>query len=116
MEALSSGKPVVASDIPGHSAMGAGIASCVITPHDPAAVAAATQRLLDRDSHEVAADALTGHLWMRDKLHLPKWSAGLVDRYEQALGPHGKAHGEPVPCPLSSGFRLPRTQNRASPR
>ena len=41
MEALSSGTAVVASDIPGHSAIGAGIASCVITPHDPAAIAAA---------------------------------------------------------------------------
>jgi glycosyltransferase involved in cell wall biosynthesis len=100
MEALSSGTAVVASDIPGHSAMGAGIASCVITPHDPADIAAATSRLLDREPHEVAADGLTGHLWMRDNLHLPKWSAGLVDRYEDALWLHGEAHGEPVPMPV----------------
>jgi glycosyltransferase involved in cell wall biosynthesis len=99
MEALSSGTPVVASEIPGHSAMGAGIASCVITPHDPAAIAAATQQLLDREPHEVAADGLTGHLWMRDNLHLPKWSAALVDRYEDALRLHGEGHGEPVPMP-----------------
>jgi D-inositol-3-phosphate glycosyltransferase len=97
MEALSSGTPVVASDIPGHAAMGAGIASCSITPHDPDAIADATQRLLDREPHEVAADALTGHLWMRDHLHLPKWSARLVDRYEHAL--RREAHGEPVPMP-----------------
>jgi hypothetical protein len=71
----------------------------VITPHDPAAIAAATQRLLDREPHEVAADGLTGHLWMRDNLHLPKWSAALVDRYEDALRLHGEAHGEPVLMP-----------------
>jgi glycosyltransferase involved in cell wall biosynthesis len=99
MEALSSGTPVVASDIPGHEAMGAGIASCVITPHDPAAIAAATQQLLDRDPHEVAADGLVAHLWMRDNLHLPRWSTGLVDRYEHALEGSVHAPGKTVPAP-----------------
>jgi glycosyltransferase involved in cell wall biosynthesis len=98
MEALSSGTPVIASDIPGHQAMGAGIASCVITPHDPAAIAAAARQLLDRDPHEVAADGLVAHLWMRDNLHLPKWSAGLVDRYEQAL-PAAEPHPHALPAP-----------------
>jgi hypothetical protein len=98
MEALSSGTAVVASDIPGHAALGAGIDSCLITDHEPAAIAAATQGLLDRDPHEVAADALTAHLWMRDNLHLPKWSAGLVDRYEQALGLR-TAPRDPLPVP-----------------
>jgi glycosyltransferase involved in cell wall biosynthesis len=99
MEALSSGTPVVASDIPGHAAMGAGIASCPITPHDSAAIADATQELIDREPHEAAADALAGHLWMRDNLHLPRWAAGLVDRYEDALGLTGRAPGELVPMP-----------------
>jgi glycosyltransferase involved in cell wall biosynthesis len=99
MEALSSGTAVVASDISGHGAMGAGIASCVITPQEPGAIAAAAQRLLEREPHEIAADGLVGHLWMRDNLHLPKWSAALVDRYEHALEGWGKAHGEPVPMP-----------------
>ena len=98
MEALSRGTAVVASDIPGHGLMGAHIASCRITPHDPAAIAAATRQLLDREPHEVAADALTGHLWMRDNLHLAKWSAGLVERYEHALARGAAAHGEPVPA------------------
>jgi glycosyltransferase involved in cell wall biosynthesis len=97
MEALSSGTAVVASDISGHATMGAGIASCMITPHDPAAIAAATRRLLDREPHQIAADALTGHLWMRDNLHLARWAAGLVDRYEHALDHGSAAHGEPVP-------------------
>ena len=96
MEALSSGTAVVASDIPGHALMGAGIASCLITPHDPAAIATAAERLIDRDDHEISADALSGHLWMRDKLHLPRWSAGLMERYEAALG---AAALEPVPVP-----------------
>jgi len=91
MEALSSGTAVVASDIPGHQLMGAGIASCVITPHDPVAIATATEQLIDRDDHEVAADALASHLWMRQHLHLPKWSAGLVDRYEHALADYSAA-------------------------
>jgi glycosyltransferase involved in cell wall biosynthesis len=99
MEALSSGTAVVASDIPGHERMGAGVASCLITPHDPVAIAAAAERLVDRPEHEVAADSLASHLWMRDNLHLQRWSAALVDRYEQALGPAAGAPAEPLPLP-----------------
>jgi len=99
MEALSSGTPVVASDIPGHSLMGAGIASCSITSFEPAAIAAAIEQLVDRDAHEVSADALTSHLWMRDNLHLPRWSAGLVDRYEDALSAHAAPAAEPLVVP-----------------
>ncbi|MGH2978051.1 MAG: glycosyltransferase family 4 protein [Solirubrobacterales bacterium] len=97
MEALSSGTSVVASDIPGHGAVGVGIASCLITSDEPAAITAAIQRLLDREPHEIAADALTGHLWLRDNLHLSRWSAALVDRYEHALAL--RAHGRAVPVP-----------------
>jgi glycosyltransferase involved in cell wall biosynthesis len=99
MEALSSGTPVVASDIPGHAMMGGGIASCLITPHDPAAIAAAMEDLVLRDTHEVAADALGAHLWMRENLHLPRWAAGLVERYEHALGLGRIARGAPLPAP-----------------
>ena len=59
---------------------------CPITPHDAGAIADAAQELIDREPHEVSADALAAHLWMRENLHLPRWSAGLVDRYEHALG------------------------------
>ncbi len=99
MEALSSGTAVVASDIPGHIAVGAGIASCRITPLDAGAIAGAAQQLIDRQPHEVSADALAGHLWMRENLHLPKWSAGLLERYEQALAPAGDAAGKLAPAP-----------------
>jgi glycosyltransferase involved in cell wall biosynthesis len=99
MEALSSGTPVVASDIPGHATMSAEIASCLITPHDAGAIADAAQELIDREPHEVGADALAAHLWMRENLHLPRWSAGLLGRYEHALGLSGDAAGELVPFP-----------------
>jgi hypothetical protein len=89
----------VASDISGHAMMGAGIESCVITSHDPGQIAAAVERLVDRDPHEVSADSLGAHLWMREKLHLPKWSAGLLERYEQALAPARDASGELAPAP-----------------
>ena len=85
MEALSSGTAVVASDIPGHALMGAGIDSCAITPHDPGHIAAAVERLIDRAPHEVAADALAASSLDAREPALPRWSAGLVDRYEHAL-------------------------------
>ena len=99
MEALSSGTAVVATDIPGHVAMGAAIDSCVITPDDPAEIAAVAERLIDRKQHEVAADSLAAHLWMRENLNLSRWSADLVDRYEQAVGHFAGAPAEPLPLP-----------------
>jgi hypothetical protein len=71
----------------------------VITPHDPGAIATAVEELVDRRPHEVAADALSGHLWMRDNLHLPRWSAGLMEHYEHALGHTHHAPAEPLPVP-----------------
>jgi glycosyltransferase involved in cell wall biosynthesis len=99
MEALSSGTAVVATDIPGHAAMGAEIDSCVITPADPADIAAAARRLIDREAHEMAADSLASHLWMRENLNLSRWSTDLVDRYEQAFGRFAGAPAEPLPLP-----------------
>jgi hypothetical protein len=90
---------VVATDIPGHAAMGAAIDSCVITADDPAEIAAAAERLIDSEQHEVAADSLAAHLWMRENLNLSRWSADLVDRYEQAFGHFAGAPAEPLPLP-----------------
>ena len=85
----SSGTPVVASDIPGHAAKGA---NCIVLIHAarPGAIADAAQKLIDREPHEVSADGLAGHLWMRENLHLPKWSAGLVERPQHALARLGR--------------------------
>jgi len=99
MEALSSGTAVVATDIHGHAAIGAGIDSCMITSQDPGELALAAQALIDRKPHEAAADSLASHLWMRENLNLSRWSADLVDRYEHALGRLAAAPAEPVPLP-----------------
>jgi glycosyltransferase involved in cell wall biosynthesis len=99
MEALSSGTAVVASNIPGHALMGAGVASCVITPHEPAAIATAVEQLLARPHNEIAADGLEAHLWMRANLALEQWSARLVDRYAEAFGPTAGVSSAPLPLP-----------------
>jgi hypothetical protein len=36
---------------------------------------------------------------MRDNLHLPRWSAGLVERYEHAMGRAGLPDATPLPLP-----------------
>jgi len=100
MEALSSGTAVVATDIPGHAAMGAEIDCCVITSDDPAEIAGAVERLMRREPHEMAADSLAAHLWMRENLNLSRWSTDLVDRYEQACGRRTGAPAEPLPLPV----------------
>jgi len=100
MEALSSGTAVVATDIPGHAAMGAEIDCCVITSDDPAEIAGAVERLMRREPHEMAADSLAAHLWMRENLNLSRWSTDLVDRYEQACGRRTGAPAKPLPLPV----------------
>jgi glycosyltransferase involved in cell wall biosynthesis len=85
LEAVSSGTAAVVSDIPGHATVGAHAPACVITPLDPAAVAAAVRRLLHREPAQVAADSLAGHAWLRENLGLRPWAEAMVDRYERLL-------------------------------
>jgi len=87
LEAVSSGTAAVVSDIPGHATVGANAPACVITPLDPAAIAAAARQLLHRDPSQVAPDSLAGHEWLRDHLGLGQWAEAMVDRYERLLSP-----------------------------
>jgi glycosyltransferase involved in cell wall biosynthesis len=83
LEAVSSGTAAVVSDIPGHAMVGAHAPACVITPLEPAAMAAAIKRLLEREPAQVAADSMAGHAWLRENLGLRKWAEAMVDRYER---------------------------------
>jgi glycosyltransferase involved in cell wall biosynthesis len=83
LEALASGVPVAASDIPGQAAMGRGLAACRLTPLDPVALAEAVRSLLDRDPDEAARDAAAARAHIQAELDLQPWSERLLEIYER---------------------------------
>jgi glycosyltransferase involved in cell wall biosynthesis len=88
-EALCSGVPVVASDIPGQAAIAPEHGARRLTQLEPSSIAAAVGSLLARDPVESAADAAAGRDWVLAHMDLPVWSAGVVERYERALRVRG---------------------------
>jgi D-inositol-3-phosphate glycosyltransferase len=85
LEAVSSGVPVVASEIPGHTDIGHGMPGVRLVPLEPGAVRDATAALLDRSAEAAARDSQAGRAWMRRNRDLGRWSEELVERYEAAL-------------------------------
>ena len=84
-EALSSGVPVVATDIPGQAAIGRGLGACRLTALDASALAEAIQATLARDPRELAADARAARERIRAEMDLGPWAARLMELYERAL-------------------------------
>ena len=80
-EALASGVPVVATRIPGHLEIGAGIACCRITGHDATEIAVSVRELLDRDPATAEREAEEGRRRLSDAMGLDAWAERLVDRY-----------------------------------
>lgn len=62
LEAVSSGTPVVASDIPGHAAVARGCSTCRLVERTPSSVAAAVRQFLERSREAREADARAAHL------------------------------------------------------
>jgi glycosyltransferase involved in cell wall biosynthesis len=62
LEAVSSGTPVVASDIPGHAAVAQGCSTCRLVERTPSSVAAAIRQLLERPQATREADSRAAHL------------------------------------------------------
>lgn len=90
-EALCSGVPVVASDIPGQAAIAPEHEARRLTALDPGAIAVAVRSLLDRDPCESTADGVAARRWVLEHMDLPAWATGVVERYERALRRRGLA-------------------------
>jgi Glycosyltransferase len=86
VESLCSGTPVVASDLPGHSYLGAELDACAITQRDPDQIAAAVAEFLDMDPSERARRCDVARAWISERLGLQSAAQRLVDDYERTLG------------------------------
>jgi glycosyltransferase involved in cell wall biosynthesis len=84
-EALCSGLPVVASDIPGHAAIADALPGCRIVPPRPEALADAVAELLERPPELAAEQAAQARDRVRATMSLERWASDLLDRYEEAL-------------------------------
>jgi glycosyltransferase involved in cell wall biosynthesis len=85
IEALASGVPVVASDIPGHRTVGAELAACRLAALDGPGLAERMRNLLIRSPQQVATDREQACTFVRREFDLKPWSERLVARYDRAL-------------------------------
>lgn len=84
-EALASGLPVVATDIPGHAELAHRAGNVRLTLHEADEVAAAVSRALTTDSQLVAAAGARARGRVASQMNLDAWSGRVVDMYEQVL-------------------------------
>lgn len=97
LEALASGLPVVASDLPVHRALLSGLPAGRTVLLDRAAIAGAITSLLSLDESERAAHAAMARGRVEAAYALDPWARRMVDLYEEALGIGPGAAGEDSP-------------------
>jgi glycosyltransferase involved in cell wall biosynthesis len=86
IEALCSGTPVVATDIPPHRQVGRDINACRLVPSDPNSLASAIVTTLERDPLEAAAEATLARSRTLERYGLEDWVERMFQRYEEILG------------------------------
>ena len=86
MEALCSGTPVVASDLPGHRYLGDHLEACTIAPRDADQIAAAIASFLDMDRERRARECEIARQWIEERLDVRAAARRLVDDYERTIG------------------------------
>jgi glycosyltransferase involved in cell wall biosynthesis len=84
-EALASGLPVVATDLPGQRIQCEGLDACRLTGLDGGEIAAAVASLADRAAAVAAADAEAARRTTAERLDLGPWSRRLLELYDEAL-------------------------------
>jgi glycosyltransferase involved in cell wall biosynthesis len=82
LEALASGLGVVATDIPGHSALRDGPPGLRIAPLSAEGIATTAAALLDRDPGLARREGATAHQWVRAERGLQAWGDRLIELYE----------------------------------
>jgi glycosyltransferase involved in cell wall biosynthesis len=82
LEALASGVPVVATDIPGHALPGGPAGLLLSVPLDVEQLARGADEQLERDSDLRREDAELARDWIRERMGVLDWAARLIDLYE----------------------------------
>jgi glycosyltransferase involved in cell wall biosynthesis len=98
MEALCSGTPVVASDLPGHTVLGDALDACAIVPRDAGQVAAASRSFLEMDAAERAAQCHAAREWIAAHFGLETAVERLIEDYRGTLDGSAEPRGLPGPA------------------
>jgi glycosyltransferase involved in cell wall biosynthesis len=85
IEAICSGLPVAAGDLPGHRDVCGGLASCRVVRRSPDALAEAAAALLGRDPERASAEAAEARAAVAARFDLGPWAERVLERYERAL-------------------------------
>lgn len=85
MEALATGTPVVASQIPGHELIGEGLGACRLVPLDPGAIAGSVDDLVRRSPEVVAGDAREARLRIERDFSIGPWCKRMLDTYQEVM-------------------------------
>jgi len=88
IEAILSGLPVVATDLPGHQDICDGLASCRVVERTPEAMAAAARELLGRPRERAEREAAEAREAVAARFDLRPWAEKMVDRYARVLAAH----------------------------
>ena len=92
LEALCSGTPVVATDIPPHRHGARGIAACRLAPLEPSALAAAIVTTMARNAEDAASEAAIARSRIVEQYGLGDWVGRMLSRYEQVLAERVAGH------------------------
>ena len=96
LEALSSGLPVVASDIPGQAFVGKAVSACRLTELSAESVASALRDVLGLSPEERARDRDAARRWIREEMDLERWAEKLMGIYDGLLAPVSAGPSGPV--------------------
>lgn len=89
VEALATGLPVVASELPGHRYLADHIPSCTVVDPEPEKLAAAIEATLARPPEQAAREAAEGRAWILENLTSERVVDGLLADYDRALAERG---------------------------
>jgi glycosyltransferase involved in cell wall biosynthesis len=85
IEALCSGLPVVATDLPGHRGVCGGLDSCRLADRDPAALARGVVELRSRDESEAQRTALRARERTVERFDLQPWARRMLHHYRKCM-------------------------------
>jgi glycosyltransferase involved in cell wall biosynthesis len=85
LEALSSGLPVVASDIPGQAFVGKAVSACRLTELSAESVASALRDVLRLSPEERVRDREAARRWILEEMDLERWAEKLMRVYDELL-------------------------------
>jgi glycosyltransferase involved in cell wall biosynthesis len=89
LEALATGTPVVASDIPAHQLPQPAPPTLQVTAAEPGALARAVRSTLRRSPAEASEHASLGRAWVEENMSIERWVRQILGIYDQALSSIG---------------------------